>query len=287
MAASSQQHFVGSVADDERDRLVSGVVHADRSGLRSWCWSCKTLFEQDKSLGPDNSHCDAERLHLFIDSHSMLVHPPTLANGVPGLSYAEWLGVIRAAERFAKQQPSSARHDEASQLRYEAKLAIRCAFPCGDVIVEPVNQGNCLGKLLGQRIIVRPGTSGSHESHTLHFAKLSPDMQMGVQLSGKKYSAREAPKGLLWLPSCAPSVGLAPTIVSPGALLEGAGVNIGDELLWVDDEEAKSPAIAAALLADAEQGDVRVIVRRKRKQPLEDWWSVYEANRAPAMVRVS
>ena len=78
-------------------------------------------------------------------------------------------------------------------------------------------------------------------------------------------TAREQPVAAL-------GVGLAPQIVQPGPVLEEASLLAGDEILWIDHDEAKSASSAAALLAAA-HGDVTIIARRKREEPLADWWT--------------
>ena len=279
MSASTRE----AGTDDERHQLVttSRLPHSKLpyisccSRLASFC--SNFVREPGDDAPPNTSYCDATRLHLFIDDHaSTLMHPPTMANGVPGFSRAEWLKILRASERFASLQPGSARADEQKVMRHKIKGEVRRAFPCGEVLVEPVNQGNCLGKLLGQRIIVRPGTSASHCGFTTTIHKPATDTRLDVQLSAPKQfngaNADAPPAGLIWMSNAALGVGLAPQIVQPGPVLEEASLLAGDEILWIDHDEAKSASSAAALLAAA-HGDVTIIARRKREEPLADWWT--------------
>ena len=221
--------------------------------------------------GADSSACDAERLSIFISRRRggavHTVHlPPTLSRGVPGLTEDEWRRTIAAAKRFAINLADNRTGIPVAALRHAAKGELRRAFPCGYCLLDSVNRGNCLGKLLGQKILIEPGMSATHEAIRAVVHKPSAGTRLGCVLGGgtNKHKTDPAPSDLLWMPTQSLPIGAAPRIVETGDLLWRVGLRDGDELLWVNNDEPRDANHAAALLAAAD-GKVSLIARRKKE----------------------
>ena len=235
--------------------------------------------------GADSSACDAERLSIFISRRRggavHTVHlPPTLSRGVPGLTEDEWRRTIAATKRFAINLADNPTGIPVAALRHAAKGELRRAFPCGYCLLDSVNRGNCLGKLLGQKILIEPGMSATHEAIRAVVHKPSAGTRLGCVLGGgtNKHKTDPAPSDLLWMPTQSLPIGAAPRIVETGDLLWRVGLRDGDELLWVNNDEPRDANHAAALLAAAD-GKVSIIARRKKEYSTlspaaaaSQWW---------------
>lgn len=204
---------------------------------------------------------------------------------VPGFSADEARRLRDTLQsRMAVRQESHERADpraESALVRklskerlYNEKGALRRAFPNGYVQIEPVHYrllpeqslGYVHNIYLADKIIIKPGRSAAYTAVRASVHKPTAETKLGVTLSAPPMSKAGAPQpaDLVFRYEQAPEV--LPKLTGLGALLEGSGLQVGDELMWVNEHEVLGPVQQCAALLGAAVGEITIIARRPRAE---------------------
>ena len=206
--------------------------------------------------------------------------PDDLTGETPGFT-ADEAALLRATI-FAGLAQEQAVHDRAdpkavsalvrklaAQRLYTEKGALRRAFPNGHVQIEPLHYPlmpeNFLGYTqivyIADKITIKPGRSADYVAVRATVHKPTAETKLGVTMSEGAKQGPPPPAGLIFRNE--QSNELLPKLTGLGAL-EGSGLMLGDEIVWVNDEEVMGPVQQCASLLRAAVGDVNIIARRRR-----------------------